>query len=256
MAFLQQLCQQTLNGLSLGSIYALLALGYTMVYGVVKLINFAHGDILMVGAFVGYFVLKKWGITPVNLMLSFLPAMLFCMILGVLIEKVCYKPLRNQPRINALITAIGVSFFLENGARVLPFIGPNPRVFPTLPVVNYRLFGINISQVQILIFIVAIGLMLILNYIINHTKTGKAMQAVSFDKGAAALMGINVDRIISFTFALGSSLGAAAGILFASAYPQIEPYMGIMPGMKAFIAAVFGGIGSIPGRCSAGLFLG
>lgn len=256
MAFLQQLCQQSLNGLSLGSIYALLALGYTMVYGVVKLINFAHGDILMVGAFVGYFVLKKWGITPVNLMLSFLPAMLFCMILGVLIEKVCYKPLRNQPRINALITAIGVSFFLENGARVLPFIGPNPRVFPTLPVVNYRLFGINISQVQILIFIVAIGLMLILNYIINHTKTGKAMQAVSFDKGAAALMGINVDRIISFTFALGSSLGAAAGILFASAYPQIEPYMGIMPGMKAFIAAVFGGIGSIPGAMLGGIILG
>lgn len=256
MDFLQQFCQQTLNGLSLGSIYALLALGYTMVYGVVRLINFAHGDILMVGAFVSYFVLKQWGITPLTLMLSFLPAMLVCLTMGVLIEKACYKPLRNQPRINALITAIGVSFLLENGARVLPMIGPNPRVFPTLSVVNYNLFGINISQVQILVFIVAIGLMLVLNYIVNFTKIGKAMQAVSFDKGAATLMGINVDRIISFTFALGSSLGAAAGILFASAYPQIEPYMGIVPGLKAFIAAVFGGIGSIPGAMLGGFILG
>jgi branched-chain amino acid transport system permease protein len=211
----------------------------------------------MVGAFVSYFVLKQWGITPVTLMLSFLPAMLFCLTLGVTMEKLCYKPLRNQPRINSLITAIGVSFLLENGARVLPMIGPNPRVFPTLPVVNYNWFGlVSISQVQILVFVVAIFLMLVLNYIVSFTKIGKAMRAVSFDKGASALMGINVDRVISFTFVLGSSLAAAAGILFASAYPQIEPYMGIMPGMKAFIAAVLGGIGSIPGAVLGGLILG
>ncbi len=256
MDYLQQFCQQTLNGMSLGSIYALLALGYTMVYGIVKLINFAHGDILMVGAFVSYFFLRRWGITPVTLMLSFLPAMLFCLILGVLIEKICYKPLRDQPRINTLITAIGVSFFLENGARVIPGIGPNPRVFPTLSAVNYTLFGVNISQVQILVFIVAIILMVLLNYIVSFTKIGKAMRAVSFDKGAAYLMGINVDRVISFTFVLGSSLAAAAGILFASSYPQIEPYMGTMPGMKAFIAAVLGGIGSIPGAVLGGFILG
>ncbi|HEY8392111.1 MAG TPA: branched-chain amino acid ABC transporter permease [Capillibacterium sp.] len=256
MDFLQQFCQQALNGMSLGSIYALLALGYTMVYGIIQLINFAHGDILMVGAFVSYFVLRKWGITPVTLMLSFLPSMLFCLALGVIIEKTCYKPLRDQPRINALITAIGVSFFLENGARVIPAIGPNPRVFPTLPVVNYTWLGVSISRVQLLIFIVAIVLMLLLNYIVNFTKIGKAMRAVSYDKDAAYLMGINVDRVISFTFALGSALAAAAGILFASAYPQIEPYMGIMPGMKAFIAAVLGGIGSIPGAVLGGLILG
>ncbi|HBL36785.1 MAG TPA: branched-chain amino acid ABC transporter permease [Firmicutes bacterium] len=256
MDYLQQFCQQTLNGMSLGSIYALLALGYTMVYGIVKLINFAHGDILMVGAFVSYFFLRRWGITPVTLMLSFLPAMLFCLTLGVLIEKICYKPLRDQPRINTLITAIGVSFFLENGARVIPGIGPNPRVFPTLSAVNYTLLGVNISQVQILVFIVAIILMVLLNYIVSFTKIGKAMRAVSFDKGAAYLMGINVDRVISFTFVLGSSLAAAAGILFASSYPQIEPYMGTMPGMKAFIAAVLGGIGSIPGAVLGGFILG
>jgi branched-chain amino acid transport system permease protein len=182
--------------------------------------------------------------------------MLFCLILGVLIEKICYKPLRSQPRINTLITAIGVSFFLENGARVIEAIGPNPRVFPTLPAVNYNLFGVNVSQVQILVFIVAIVLMVCLNYIVSFTKIGKAMRAVSFDKGAASLMGINVDRVISFTFVLGSSLAAAAGILFASSYPQIEPYMGTMPGMKAFIAAVLGGIGSIPGAMLGGFILG
>jgi branched-chain amino acid transport system permease protein len=256
MDFLPQFCQQTLNGMSLGSIYALLALGYTMVYGIVKLINFAHGDILMVGAFVSYFFLRRGGLTPATLLLSFLPAMLFCLILGVLIEKICYKPLRSQPRINTLITAIGVSFFLENGARVIEAIGPNPRVFPTLPAVNYNLFGVNVSQVQILVFIVAIVLMVCLNYIVSFTKIGKAMRAVSFDKGAASLMGINVDRVISFTFVLGSSLAAAAGILFASSYPQIEPYMGTMPGMKAFIAAVLGGIGSIPGAMLGGFILG
>ncbi len=256
MGVFQQILQQMINGLSLGSIYALLALGYTMVYGIVKLINFAHGDILMIGAFIGYFVLIKLGVTPGTLIVAFLISMPFCALLGVLMEKICYKPLRNAPRINALITAIGVSFFLENGARVLPVIGPNPRVFPTLPPVTHHLFGVGVSRVQIIIFAVAIGLMLVLNYIINYTKIGKAMRAVSFDKGASYLMGINVDRVISFTFALGSALAAAAGILFASAYPQVEPYMGIMPGLKAFIAAVLGGIGSIPGAMLGGFILG
>ncbi|HBG15381.1 MAG TPA: branched-chain amino acid ABC transporter permease [Firmicutes bacterium] len=256
MGVFQQILQQTLNGLSLGSIYALLALGYTMVYGIVNLINFAHGDILMLGAFVSYFVLKCLGVTPGTLTLSFFISMLFCALVGILMEKTCYKPLRNAPRINALITAIGVSFFLENGARVIPIIGPNPRVFPTLPSVTYEVLGVGISRVQILVFAVAIGLMLILNYIVNFTRIGKAMRAVSFDKGASYLMGINVGQVISFTFALGSALAAAAGILFASAYPQVEPYMGIMPGLKAFVAAVLGGIGSIPGAMLGGFIMG
>ncbi len=256
MGVIQQILQQTLNGLALGGIYALLALGYTMVYGIVKLINFAHGDILMLGAFAGYFVLNYFGVTPGTLVLSFIISMPVCAIIGILIEKICYKPLRDSPRINALITAIGVSLFLENGARVLPVIGPNPRVFPTLPSVTHNLFGLGISRVQILVFIITIGLMIILNYIVNYTKIGRAMRAVSFDQGASSLMGINVDRVISFTFALGSALAAAAGILFASSYPQVEPYMGIMPGLKAFIAAVMGGIGSIPGAMLGGFILG
>lgn len=256
MGGVQQFFQQMINGLSLGSIYALLALGYTMVYGIVNLINFAHGDILMIGAFIGYFVLTLFGVTPGTLIVAFLVSMPICALLGVIMEKTCYKPLRKAPRINALITAIGLSFFLENGARVLPVIGPNPRVFPTLTSVTHEWLGVGISRVQIIVFAVAIGLMLILNYIINFTKIGKAMRAVSFDKGASYLMGINVDRVISFTFALGSALAAAAGILFASAYPQVEPYMGIMPGLKAFVAAVLGGIGSIPGAMLGGFILG
>ncbi len=256
MGTIQQILQQTLNGLALGGIYALLALGYTMVYGIVKLINFAHGDILMLGAFAGYFVLNYFGITPGTFILSFIISMPVCALIGILIEKICYKPLRDAPRINALITAIGVSFFIENGARVLPVIGPNPRVFPTLQSVTYDLWGVGISRVQILVFIIAIGLMIILNYIVNYTKIGRAMRAVSFDQGASYLMGINVDRVISFTFALGSALAAAAGILFASSYPQVEPYMGIMPGLKAFVAAVLGGIGNIPGAMLGGFILG
>lgn len=253
MEFLQQM----VNGISLGSIYALIALGYTMVYGIVKLINFAHGDILMLGAFAGFFVLSALGVvTPFSLISAFAVSMVICAVIGILIEKTCYKPLRDAPRINTLITAIGLSIFLENGARVFPIIGPNPKQFPTMPSVTYQVFGIGISQVQILVFSVSIFLMIILNYIISYTKLGKAMRAVSYDRGAAYLMGINVNWVISFTFALGSALAAAAGILYASAYPQVEPYMGIMPGLKAFVAAVLGGIGSIPGAVLGGFIMG
>jgi branched-chain amino acid transport system permease protein len=257
MGLTQEFLQQLVNGLSLGSIYALIALGYTMVYGIAKLINFAHGDILMLGAFAGFFILIASVVTPFSFVLSLIVAMLVCALIGVLMERTCYKPLRNAPRINALITAIGLSLFLENGARVLPLIGPNPKQFPLLPSKFHLVFfGVEISQIQVVVFLVSVLFMFLLNYIVNYTKIGKAMRAVSFDRGAAYLMGINVNRIISYTFAIGSALAAAAGILFASAYPQVEPYMGMMPGLKAFVAAVLGGIGSIPGAVVGGFILG
>jgi branched-chain amino acid transport system permease protein len=256
MNILQEFFQQMANGIALGSIYALLALGYTMVYGIIKLINFAHGDILMLGAFGGYFILVNYGVNTNTFIIAFVVAMVFCALLGVMIEKFFYKPLRNAQRINALITAIGVSLLLENGARVIPFIGPNFREFPMISKATCQYMGVSISHVQIIVFIVSISLMALLNYFVNYTKTGKALRAVSFDQGAAYLMGINVDRMISITFAIGSALAAAAGILFASAYPQIEPYMGIMPGLKAFVAAVLGGIGSIPGAMIGGFIMG
>lgn len=256
MGILQEFLQQMVNGLALGSIYALIALGYTMIYGIVQLINFAHCDILMLGGFAGFFVLIAATVTPFSFIASFLVAMIICAIIGIIIERTCYKPLRNAPRINALITAIGISIFLENGARVIPQIGPNPRQFPTFPNANFNLAGVGISRVQVIVFVVSIVLMIILNYVVNSMKIGKAMRAVSYDRRAALLMGIDVNRIISFTFAIGSALAAAAGILFASAYPQIEPYMGIMPGLKAFVAAVLGGIGSIPGAMLGGFIMG
>jgi branched-chain amino acid transport system permease protein len=256
MGLFQEFLQQMVNGISLGSIYALIALGYTMVYGIVKLINFAHGDILMLGAFAGFFILIATIVTPFSFIISFIVAMLICALMGVLLERTCYKPLRSAPRINSLITAIGVSLFLENGARVIPQIGPNPKQFPTLPNINFNLAGIGVSRIQIIVFLVSIGLMILLNYVVNSTKVGKAMRAVSYDQKAALLMGIDVNRIISFTFAIGTALAAAAGILFASAYPQVEPMMGFMPGLKAFVAAVLGGIGSIPGAMVGGFILG
>ncbi len=248
--------QQMVNGLSLGSIYALIALGYTMVYGIVKLINFAHGDILMVGAYVGYFVLRAAGTTPAGLAAAFICAMIVCGVLAVLIERFAYKPLRSAPRLNSLITAIAVSLILQNGARVLPFVGPNPREYPTLATVNINLGIISVSNIQLIVILLSAVLMVILNYIINHTKTGKAMRAVSYDMQAASLMGISVDRTIAFTFALGAVLAAAGGVLYASAYPQIDPTMGTMPGLKAFVAAVLGGIGSVPGAMLGGYILG
>lgn len=248
--------QQLINGLSLGSVYALIALGYTMVYGIVKLINFAHGDILMLGAYSGYFVLRQFGTTPVGMFLAFIFAMVVCAVISILIERFAYRPLRSAPRLNSLITAIAVSLILQNGARVLPFIGPNPRQYPTMETININLGVVSISNIQVIVIALSAILMLILNYIINYTKTGKAMRAVSYDMQAASLMGISVNKTIAFTFALGAVLAAAGGVLYATAYPQIEPTMGTMPGLKAFVAAVLGGIGSVPGAMLGGYILG
>jgi branched-chain amino acid transport system permease protein len=248
--------QQIINGIALGSIYALIALGYTMVYGIVLLINFAHGDILMVGAYTGYFILTRFGVSPPALAFAFIFSMIVCAFLGVFIERFAYRPLRASPRLNSLITAIAVSLILQNGARVLPFIGPNPRQFPR-PAVSNIVFGVvSISNIQLIVIVLSAVLMLALHYVVNYTKRGKAMRAVSFDTQAASLMGIPVNGVISFTFALGSVLAAAGGILYACAYPQISPTMGTMPGLKAFVAAVLGGIGSVPGAMLGGLLLG
>ncbi len=248
--------QQMLNGISLGSIYALIALGYTMVYGIVKLINFAHGDILMVGAYSGYFVMRTMGASPMSMMVAFLFSMIVCALLAGLIERFAYRPLRNAPRLNSLITAIAVSLILQNGARILPFIGPNPRQYPAIETVNISIGPLSVSNIQLIVIILSAVLMIVLNYIINYTKTGKAMRAVSYDMSAASLMGISVNKTIVFTFALGAVLAAAGGILYASAYPQIDPVMGTMPGLKAFVAAVLGGIGSVPGAMLGGYILG
>lgn len=244
--------QQMINGLSLGSIYALIALGYTMVYGIIKLINFAHGDIYMVGAFIGYTMIHSFG-------MGFFPALLTAMVLsallGVLIERIAYKPLRHATRIAVLITAIGVSYLLQNG--MLYFYGAEVRSFPQ--VVDNTLFevaGLQVSRIQLLIFATTLVLMVLLQFIVQKTKMGKAMRAVSTDSSAAQLMGINVDNVISFTFFLGSALAGAAGVLVGLYYNTIDPMMGVAPGLKAFVAAVLGGIGFIPGAVLGGFTIG
>lgn len=247
---------QVINGLSLGSIYALIALGYTMVYGIVKLINFAHGDVMMVGAYTGYFILKAVGTTPLGLICAFLGAMIVCSLLSLVIERFAYRPLRTAPRLNSLITAIAVELILQNGMRILPFVGSNPRQFPTMETKSYNFGVVSISNIQLIVIISSIVLMIILNIVINYTRTGKAMRAVSYDLGAASLMGINVNRTIATTFVIGSILAGAGGVLYATAYPQIEPTMGYIPGLKAFVAAVLGGIGSVPGAMLGGVILG
>lgn len=248
--------RQIINGLSLGSIYALIALGYTMVYGIVKLINFAHGDLLMAGAYSGFFILTWFGVGPVGMLIAFIFAMLVCGLMALIIERFAYRPLRSSPRLNSLITAIAVSLILQNGARVLPFIGPNPRPYPTMHTVTISIAGIAISNIQLIVIILSALLMITLNYIITSTKIGKAMRAVSFDMKAASLMGISVNKTIAFTFILGAVLAAAGGVLYATAYPQVNPVMGAMPGLKAFVAAVLGGIGSVPGAMLGGYILG
>ena len=247
---------QLINGLSLGSIYALIALGYTMVYGIVKLINFAHGDVMMIGAYTGYFILRAAGTTPLGLTLAFLGAMVVCSLLSLLIERCAYRPLRSAPRLNSLITAIAVELILQNAMRVIPFVGPNPRQFPTMETKIYPLGIVSISNIQLIVILLSAILMVILNYIINKTKTGRAMRAVSYDMGAASLMGVNVNRTIAITFVIGSILAGAGGVLYATAYPQVDPFMGYIPGLKAFVAAVLGGIGSIPGAMVGGIILG
>jgi len=251
-----QLLDQLLNGLQLGFVYALIALGYTMVYGIVRLINFAHGDVFMVGAFLGYFGFQHWGLPWY---VAILVAMVGCAALGVTIERLAYKPLRDKgaPRIAALITAIGVSLFIEYFFSLKFMFGPNFRVV-TRPFADYqwKLGGVSISNVQVLIIAVVAVILLVMMYIVYRTKMGKAMRAVSYDQDAARLMGINVNAVITFTFAMGSALAAVAGVLFAIAYPQIFPFMGIMPGLKAFTAAVLGGIGNIPGALLGALIMG
>lgn len=247
-----EIFQQLINGLALGSVYALLALGYTMVYGIIQLINFAHGEIYMIGAFAGFYSSSK-------LNLPLLPTLLIAMsasaLAGIIIEKIAYKPLRNSPRITLLITAIGVSLFLQNAMRLL--VGSNPKPFPEL--INAGAITIGSLQIQwktILMFIVSALLVIILQFIVYKTKIGKAMRASSQDIEAASLMGINVNNTISLTFAIGSALAGIAGVLVAISYPSITPYMGVMPGLKAFVAAVLGGIGSIPGALIGGLAVG
>ena len=245
--------QQMVNGLSLGAIYALIALGYTMVYGIIKLINFAHGDIMMVGAFVGYFSLTLLG---TNIIVAMIASMLVCAILGVLIEKIAYRPLRNSTRIAALITAIGVSLFLEYATIFI--LGPAQKVFPeaAFKIKAYNIAGLSILNKDVFVIISAVVLMLILQYIIKWTKTGKAMRAVSLDQEAAVLMCISVDKTISITFAIGSALAAAAGVMYGVYYSTVNPLMGIIPGLKAFVAAVLGGIGIIPGAMAGGFIMG
>lgn len=244
--------QQLINGLALGSVYALLALGYTMVYGIIKLINFAHGEIYMIGAFAGYYAATTFNF---SLIPTLLVAMVVSAALGILIEKIAYKPLRNSPRITLLITAIGVSLFLQNGMRIL--VGSNPKPFPDLiSAGTISLGGITIEWKTILMFLVSALLVILLQFIVYKTKVGKAMRAASLDIEAASLMGINVNNTISLTFAIGSALAGIAGVLVAISYPSITPYMGAMPGLKAFIAAVFGGIGSIPGALLGGVAIG
>ncbi|WP_018702035.1 MULTISPECIES: branched-chain amino acid ABC transporter permease [Sporomusaceae] len=252
MDFLIQVIQQLINGISLGSIYALIALGYTMVYGIIKLINFAHGDIYMVGAYIGFFATTVLG-------LSFVPALLIAMVgaglAGMLIEYLAYRPLRFAPKISVLITAIGVSLLLEYGGMLV--VSPQPRTFPAVfPTETYNLAGIIINNQQVVILVVSLLLMVLLTYVVQYTKIGKAMRAVSFDTEAAQLMGIDSGRIISFTFGIGSALAAAAGVLVGVYYNSIDPLMGIMPGLKAFVAAVLGGIGILPGAMLGGLILG
>jgi len=265
--------QQLINGLTIGSIYALIALGYTMVYGILRLINFAHGDIYMVGAYAGFFLASILGfaVSPSlgGFVVTLIGAMIIAAALGMAIERFAYRPVRKYSKMTTLITAIGMSLLIEY-VFIFLFL-PTPRSFPMLLKVpewlpsffqpdqfgNYVLFGnAKISFVQIVIFIVSILLMIILQYIIFYTKIGKAMRAVSFNLNSAKLMGINTDFVIAFTFALGSSLAAAGGVLTAQYNPKIEPLMGIITGLKAFVAAVLGGIGNIPGAVLGGLLIG
>jgi branched-chain amino acid transport system permease protein len=277
--------QQLINGLSLGAIYALIALGYTMVYGVLRLINFAHGDIFMLGAFAGYYIANGIGVRAAQTLMAdpegnavgrliskgiaggtaepsiltallvMLLAMAICALIGLIIERFAYRPVRKYSRLTALITAIGVSLLLENGGQLV--FGADPKPFPQLiQSRNITLGGVTITNQDIIVMVIALILMLLLQYIVFRTKTGKAMRAISFNMPASKLMGINTDRIIAFTFALGSALAAAAGVLVAIRIPKIEPLMGILVGLKAFVAAVLGGIGNIPGAVLGGLLIG
>jgi branched-chain amino acid transport system permease protein len=252
--------QQLVNGITQGSVYALIALGYTMVYGILRLINFAHGDVYMLGAFFALYATRITGAAvdpnPIKAAGILLISMIGCGIVGFIIERFAYKPVRKSSRLAALITAIGVSLLLENVGQIV--FGATPQFFPQIiRATNIPLgLGVTISNQQVIILVVSLSLMLALRFIVVNTRAGKAMRAVSYSHTAASLMGISVDRIITFTFVLGSMLAAAAGVLVALQNPKIEPYMGIMPGLKAFVAAVVGGIGNIPGAVLGGLVMG
>ena len=244
--------QQLVNGLALGSVYALIALGYTMVYGIIRLINFAHGDIFMLGAYYGYFAITMFRI-PFALALPL--TMILAAMTGMAVERLAYKPLRQAPRIASLITAIGVSLLLQNLG--LKFFEARPRPYPRIMnTVVWDLGGVVVSNVQLIMLALAVGLMVLISLIVYRTKIGKAMRAVSFDKDAARLMGIDADMVISVTFALGSALAAAGGMLVGFYYNRISPTMGTMYGLKAFVAAVVGGIGIVPGAMLGGLIMG
>jgi branched-chain amino acid transport system permease protein len=244
--------QQLFNGIHVGSIYALIALGYTMVYGIVKLINFAHGDILMIGS---YFALIAISMLGLPFWMVIIISMLVCAMIGIMIDQIAYKPLRDAPRISALITSLGMSLFLENLFAAI--YKPQSRKFPSLIKGRLEIGDLHIKNITIVTIIIAIICMILLEFIVSKTKTGKAMRAVSEDKPAARLMGINVNRIIAITFAIGTALGAIGGILYSSGIAlQINPLMGVTPGLKAFIAAVLGGIGIIPGAMLGGFAIG
>ena len=245
------LFQQALNALQLGSIYALIALGYTMVYGILTMINFAHGDLFMVGAFFCFLL-------AVYLKLSFVPTLLVSMLgvacLGVVIERLAYKPLRAAPRVSAIITALGVGLFLENFTLAL---SPYPKhIPPLLTNITWTIGSLSISSLQALVIALSLVLMLLLDFVVQRTKAGMAMRAISWDKSIVPLMGVPINKIISFTFAIGTGLGGAAGVMYGLAYPVIDPYMGIMVGWKAFICAVVGGIGNVRGAMIGGFILG
>lgn len=250
MSFLSNL----ISGISLGSVYAIIALGYTMVYGIAKMLNFAHGDVIMVGAYICFFATMRYGMHPI---IGVLLSMIVCTLLGIVIDRLAYKPLRQAPALAVLITAIGMSYFLQNSAQLL--WTSSPKVFQSvIGNGSIKLFdgALSISYVTLVTIAVCIVIMIGLVLFVNKTKIGKSMRAVSEDKGAAQLMGINVNTTISLTFAIGSALAAIAGVLLCSAYPTLTPTTGAMPGIKAFTAAVFGGIGSIPGALIGGILLG
>lgn len=257
-----EVLQQLINGLALGAIYALIALGYTMVYGVLRFINFAHGDVFMLGAFAGYYLAPVVNrVLPAKSYLSgavvLILAMIICAALGMLIEFLAYRPLRNRPKLIVLITAIGVSLFIEYTCQHRAVFGAAPRSFPDLiPASTWNLGGLLVNSSQVIVLITTLLLLVALTFIVQKTKVGTAMRAVSFNEKAAALMGINVNFIISFTFGLGSAMAAAGGILYAMSYASIDPLMGVQTGLKAFIAAVLGGIGNLPGAALGGVLLG
>ncbi|MBK7999993.1 MAG: branched-chain amino acid ABC transporter permease [Verrucomicrobia bacterium] len=254
--------QQLINGLAQGSIYALIALGYTMVYGVLRFINFAHSDVLMLGAFAAFFLAPVVGtiLPPQSYLGAFIIVIVsaaICAAIGILIERLAYRPLRNRPKLTVLITAIGVSLLIEFTCQHNAVFGARTRPFPRLiPEHNFHLGNIVIANHDVLVPIVTAALLALLWLVVQRTKIGMAMRAVAFNPQAAALMGVNINRVISFTFGLGSALAAIAGILYAMRAPGIEPLMGIQPGLRAFIAAVLGGIGNLPGAALGGLLLG